>query len=1023
MDVLKAFLEGLEIPACMMDLDSSQLLYLNPLMQKELGLQCDEAYQGQLCYTLLQGKNAPCSFCPNARLREGEGSLDVQMSGPNGEEIPVKAALLRWKDRRCRVSISLEQHELLEELSEAEAGSGNFLSECFQHIFSAPDPESALELVLAYIGERFGCTRVDVFEVEGDFVRNSYEWCRSGVTVEQPPRKKIPLDELSGWQELFRQRRSLIIEDMAQWSEEQSELRAVLPNREICTLAAGAIMDEQETCGFFDLENPEKRLLPQLPSALNVLSYFLSVQLKRRDLYRQLNFLSYRDSLTGTYNRNALYAHSSGYAGMRSLGILYCDINGLKQVNDTQGHNAGDQVIRRCCALLQQCLDTHWIYRVGGDEFLAAYPNQSRESLRKEEKALREGILQSGEHMALGWAWSDQGPLDPERLISQADRRMYADKRAFYQKSWAESGQERRCLPVTEERTQKSAVQERDAEEQFLAEQFQNLPAFLASISQDNYSSYFFFGDIQKNVYYLSDNLREKFGFEANVIPGFLQLLGQKVVSSQDRERYWNSLRKIRTEKRSIHDLRCQLRDVGGQSIWVRCYGMVQWDEEREIPLFFSGRITQQDEQFIVDPVTNFPKESVLLRRLEEQRENAPPCLVIGFSFNGVQELNSSRGRLCGDHLAKTVARELEERLGRKMSFYRLDGMRFAAQIPADSQESAETLVRQIRDIVRENYLRLDVTVREPSSFAVMEYTPRRYTPMDFLADMVTLIRAARQRPELLYVDDSSGSLKQCIREMSAMVLALNRDVAEGMQNFHVVIQPQISAESGEILGGEVLLRWRFGGKTISPEIFVPVLEKENMIQEVGRWIFRAAAEACAELQKIAPGHFLTVNVSRRQLEDQGFPQFIQDTLASLRLDGSCLVVEMTESCIDEGQQEQLNHFIQVCTQCGIRIALDDFGTGYSSLRVLLRYPSSIVKLDKSLTQEMAESREKVEFVSSIVDACHGFGKLVCMEGVENQKQHELACQARCDMIQGFFHHQPMTLEELMALLEPDRQK
>lgn len=164
------------------------------------------------------------------------------------------------------------------------------------------------------------------------------------------------------------------------------------------------------------------------------------------------------------------------------------------------------------------------------------------------------------------------------------------------------------------------------------------------------------------------------------------------------------------------------------------------------------------------------------------------------------------------------------------------------------------------------------------------------------------------------------------------------------------------------------------------------------------------------------PDFYLTFNVSLHQLSDGGLLDFMEETMEKYHLDGSHLVAELTESCLDE-QPEKLNSFVDACQKLGIRIALDDFGSRYSSLRMLLQYPSSIIKLDRSLLQEVTESDGKMNFVRSIVYACHQFGKQVCMEGVEREDQNSVIQDTGCDMIQGFYYYRPLEMPDLFRLL------
>ena len=84
----------------------------------------------------------------------------------------------------------------------------------------------------------------------------------------------------------------------------------------------------------------------------------MAARLRQRDLLHRLNTLSFHDPLTGVLNRNAMFEHGARCQDLTSVGVVYCDVTSLKQVNDTQGHSAGDQLICSCCNLLKDVLDT-----------------------------------------------------------------------------------------------------------------------------------------------------------------------------------------------------------------------------------------------------------------------------------------------------------------------------------------------------------------------------------------------------------------------------------------------------------------------------------------------------------------------------------------------------------------------------------------------------------------------------------------------------------------------------------------
>ena len=153
--------------------------------------------------------------------------------------------------------------------------------------------------------------------------------------------------------------------------------------------------------------------------------------------------------------------------------------------------------------------------------------------------------------------------------------------------------------------------------------------------------------------------MRDEFGFPSNVVPGLLKEWANRIPSPQYQEMYWRQLQEMLREKRTVHDLRYQIRNARGKTIWIRCFGLMKWNEDKTRPLFFSGRVTHQDDDFVVDPVTNFPRATATFSRMEKLSQNHQKCLAIGFSLNSITELNNARGRTYSDHLVSNIADEL----------------------------------------------------------------------------------------------------------------------------------------------------------------------------------------------------------------------------------------------------------------------------------------------------------------------------------------------------------------------------
>lgn len=196
----------------------------------------------------------------------------------------------------------------------------------------------------------------------------------------------------------------------------------------------GPICSDGKLLGFIGVENPSQEMITLIAPILNIIGYFFVALLRRRDLLARLENLSFHDSLTGALNRNAMSEHHVDRLERQSIGVIYCDITGLKQVNDTMGHDAGDQMIRHCYNLIHDTTATDWIYRTGGDEFVVVVPDYSREVFLALVETLRERVKADKNHIAIGYAWSDQRPMNLEAMVSEADKVMYQDKRDYYKK-------------------------------------------------------------------------------------------------------------------------------------------------------------------------------------------------------------------------------------------------------------------------------------------------------------------------------------------------------------------------------------------------------------------------------------------------------------------------------------------------------------------------------------------------------------------------------------------------------------
>ena len=275
-----------------------------------------------------------------------------------------------------------------------------------------------------------------------------------------------------------------------------------------------------------------------------------------------------------------------------------------------------------------------------------------------------------------------------------------------------------------------------------------------------------------------------------------------------------------------------------------------------------------------------------------------------------------------------------------------------------------------------------------------------------------------------LYRAKGSGRDQAIIFE-EAMHLAANDrltlrtelDSALASREFRLLYQPIFDLEHMEMRGVEALIRWEHPTRgTLSPDKFIAALEDSGIIVDVGRWVLD---EACRQLALWrSAGHDLTmsVNVSMRQLDSDGFVDDVRGALHLHGLDPSSLIIEITESVLMKDANATVAR-LHSLKQLGVLLAIDDFGTGYSSLAYLRQFPIDILKIDRSFVSDMSGSPDAAALIHTLIELGRTQGLVTLAEGIEQSVQLEGLRDERCDHGQGFLFSRPVPPTEVERLL------
>lgn len=995
------YFDSLDEPAYAVDLETMELLFMNDSLRRLLDLDPQAPLTDLRCHTLLCGLDRPC---PNCMRREESGRLEKRVLRWRGRSYLRKVVLLEEKGRRLRLAFALDVTDL-DEIRTNMADmrfSDRMVNECLRIIQGNLDVDQAIQDALAFLGSALGAARVYLFETDRHEIDNTYEWCAPGTPSQQGRMRHVPAAPFQPWLDRLAAGENVSEEDLEAIREELPSIYCQLKPLGVRSLVVTPLLYQGQLRGFLGVDNPPGDQLSRISADIRLLTHFFVSVLGRRDLHRRLVQTSYHDQLTGLLNRNAMNEAVEALSGAGPLGVVFCDVTGLKRLNDSQGHRAGDLLLIRAAQLILEVFPREQVYRVGGDEFLALCPGITRQELETLTERLRQSAAASGQcDLAVGSVWSGGGE-DVEALIERADAQMYLDKYRFYhtpRQAAGQSGPPATAVPASQDI--KSFFQE-----YYLADEL---------FSDTNTPYYLFFGDIRRNLFYISENMRRDFDFEATVVEDLIPQWGERIYE-RDRAAFFRELEDVFQQRKAVHDVKYRVRTVRGSYTWIHCRGSLKWSADGKEALYFSGIISNLESSVdAIDSVTGLFYYPTAMQDLSRMPRGSGPILAVGIRLNDYEYVNESVGRMTADLIVREAAQKLQEELEGRFFLYRLEGVRFLAISTRYPEQSLQEIADRILRAVGEVYQRHELCLRKNCAIGFVRCANLRDGAPEIIEQVLAALMEAREHPELDYFLMSREAQQQR-QEKADLVLALHKSVNEDFSNFSIVIQPIVALRTGRIVGGEALLRWSKDGEPLPPAQFIPILEENRLIIPVSRWVMEQSVKACRDILRLRPDFRMSFNISYLQMQDPTFFPYVHETLRRYGVPGDHVSMELTETYFDS-MPERMLQMIRDCRGLGISMALDDFGNGYSALQCLFRYPIDTVKIDRSMMKQIQNSKENRQFLKTVIYACHQSGKTVCVEGVESEQQNSIVRGMGCDTIQGFFHHRPLELRELYGLL------
>lgn len=374
-----------------------------------------------------------------------------------------------------------------------------------------------------------------------------------------------------------------------------------------------------------------------------------------------------------------------------------------------------------------------------------------------------------------------------------------------------------------------------------------------------------------------------------------------------------------------------------------------------------------------------------LCRIAAERGEAIAYCM---FDLDNFKQINDMHGHTTGDAVLVTLCERVRSLLPSSARLARLGGDEFAFVLPypANQPERVDDLAIRLFERLAHPFQLPEVTIELTISIGIAadhDTSGRIGSQFDAAALMhradMALYHAKKQGRNRYFWFEPG--MEHELKFRNQLETGIRRGLAMG--EFVPFYEQQIDVQSGELVGFEMLARWRSPKLgLISPDIFVPIAEEIGLITEMSEKLME---QAFADAREWDENLTLSINISPVQLRDPWFAQRLLKKLVEANFPPQRLEIEITESCLHDNIGLMRSMITSLRNQ-GVQISLDDFGTGYSSLEQLRSLPFDRIKIDRSFVAELREPGRKSTIVEAIVALGRGLDLPLTAEGVEDQE-------------------------------------
>lgn len=756
--------------------------------------------------------------------------------------------------------------------------------------------------------------------------------------------------------------------------------------------------------------------------------FLLTLFLRQRKYNRNLALRAEYDLITGLYNRSTMKSkviemlrNSEG----KDCSFLLIDIDDMKVINDTKGHEIGDEVIKAVANIIRnQFGGSALLGRIGGDDFAILLVGIESKSIlvsllsRLQRTVSVTAVSDSlvSISISVGVSMFKAGDHTIDEIFRRSDESLtyvknngkngfcfYSSNKTVSHKAVIQSHDNLSSVVVDDDQVvidykKPDVIDYVDSDFKDLLESFPNIAVYV--IEQKTH-----------RVLYYNKRFREicpKVSIGMNCRGLMFGPCDHCLVDTM-------------REQNMAHSV--YFSEVYGDEIEITAI-RIMWKKKVPAILISSwprNAITSSSDQVhnlknhnSFDFVTGGYSRQGFIGMLERMRHGGVDLTEYAILFVNVQDfkaVNEMIGNDGGDNLLHTILKRIEGSDLHPVVCARKESDHFIFMVEKKTLD-----MKVLSSLLNFHYsykgkdlfilCRCGIFMIDDASLEVYKMIDRAKLAKDHIVDEYV-------KPYSIF---EPSMLEEYSEKAKAFLL-----FDQGIKNneFVVFFQPVYEPVNGKIVSAEALVRRKLpDGSIVSPAKFIPVFERTGYISMLDKYI---CEQVCAFQKKRIKDNLpivpISFNLSQMDFYDTAFIEGLVNDFENKVIPENTIMVEITESAYSLSEKNN-ELFLKRLRDCGAKILLDDFGTGYSSFGMFKYYNFDRIKLDMSFVRQLTDNPNVKQVVETIISMCHKLNIQVVAEGVENELELSILRDMNCDLIQGYYYSKPLDSKSFSELLK-----